>query len=155
MSENSQPGQLQKRLGLPFAIAVVRLASLSAPASCARRARSQSLVPLTREIVLLLWLGAGGLYVMLMANCPQSEDFHSADIRRSGWALSIPVHGKGCGDSIGVCSSAWNQMWIAGESPRPALSRAQPAAGIFPRSGFVCLVCGRILMRRLIAPLSL
>ncbi|KPQ22290.1 MAG: Amino acid transporter, partial [Porphyrobacter sp. HL-46] len=114
MSENSQPGQLQKRLGLPFAIAVcvglvVGTGIMRAPGEIA------NLVP-DPEIVLLLWL-AGGLYVMLMANV--AAEISSA-IPRSGGHY-IPVH-EGLGDSMGLLVG-WT-MWIAGVAATAFLALA-------------------------------
>lgn len=104
MSTPAQTGQLQKRLGLPFAIAVcvgavVGTGIMRAPGEIA------NMVP-DPTLVMLLWL-AGGLYVLLMANV--AAEISSA-IPRSGGHY-IPVH-EGLGDSMGLLVG-WT-MWIVG-----------------------------------------
>lgn len=114
MSGNAQPGQLQKRLGLPFAIAVcvglvVGTGIMRAPGEIA------NIVP-DPTVVMLLWL-AGGLYVMLMANV--AAEISSA-IPRSGGHY-IPVH-EGLGDAMGMLVG-WT-MWIVGVAACAFLSLA-------------------------------
>ncbi|MEE4152628.1 MAG: APC family permease [Erythrobacter sp.] len=114
MNANSQSGQLQKRLGLPFAIAVcvglvVGTGIMRTPGEIA------NLVP-DPAIVLMLWL-AGGLYVMLMANV--AAEISSA-IPRSGGHY-IPVH-EGLGDAMGLLVG-WT-MWIAGVAATAFLALA-------------------------------
>jgi amino acid transporter len=114
MSGNPTTGQLQKRLGLPFAIAVcvgsvVGTGIMRAPGEIA------NLVP-DPTVVMLLWL-AGGLYVMLMANV--AAEISSA-IPRSGGHY-IPVH-EGLGDSMGMLVG-WT-MWVVGVAACAFLSLA-------------------------------
>ena len=114
MSTSAQPGQLQKRLGLPFAIAVcvglvVGTGIMRAPGEIA------NLLP-NPTIVLLLWL-AGGLYVLLMANV--AAEISSA-IPRSGGHY-IPVHAA-LGDSMGLLVG-WT-MWIGGVAATAFLALA-------------------------------
>lgn len=114
MSTSVQTGQLQKRLGLPFAIAVcvgsvVGTGIMRAPGEIA------NMVP-DPTIVMLLWL-AGGLYVLLMANV--AAEISSA-IPRSGGHY-IPVH-EGLGDSMGLLVG-WT-MWIVGVAACAFLSLA-------------------------------
>ncbi|GMN03140.1 APC family permease [Erythrobacter sp. MTPC3] len=97
-------GQLGKRLGLPFAIAVciglvVGTGIMRTPGEIA------NMVP-DPATVMLLWL-AGGLYVLLMANV--AAEISSA-IPRSGGHY-IPVR-EGLGDAMGLLVG-WT-MWIAG-----------------------------------------
>ncbi|QPL40761.1 amino acid permease [Erythrobacter sp. A30-3] len=104
MSGRNPTGQLQKRLGLPFAIAVciglvVGTGIMRTPGEIA------NMVP-DPTIVMLLWL-AGGLYVLLMVNV--AAEISSA-IPRSGGHY-IPVH-EGLGDAMGLLVG-WT-MWIAG-----------------------------------------
>lgn len=114
MSTTNQTGQLQKRLGLPFAIAVcvglvVGTGIMRAPGEIA------NLVP-DPTIVMLLWL-AGGLYVVLMANV--AAEISSA-IPRSGGHY-IPVH-EGLGDSMGLLVG-WT-TWVVGVAACAFLSLA-------------------------------
>lgn len=115
MSASAQPAtKLQKRLGLPFAIAVcvglvVGTGIMRTPGEIA------NLVP-DPTIVLLLWL-AGGLYVLLMANV--AAEISSA-IPRSGGHY-IPVH-EGLGDAMGLLVG-WT-MWIAGVAATAFLALA-------------------------------
>lgn len=114
MSTSAQTGQLQKRLGLPFAIAVcvgsvVGTGIMRAPGEIA------NMVP-DPTVVMLLWL-AGGLYVLLMANV--AAEISSA-IPRSGGHY-IPVH-EGLGDSMGLLVG-WT-MWIVGVAACAFLSLA-------------------------------
>lgn len=114
MSTAAQIGQLQKRLGLPFAIAVcvgavVGTGIMRAPGEIA------NMVP-DPTVVMLLWLG-GGLYVLLMANV--AAEISSA-IPRSGGHY-IPVH-EGLGDSMGLLVG-WT-MWIVGVAACAFLSLA-------------------------------
>jgi len=114
MSRNEQPDHLQKRLGLPFAIAVcvglvVGTGIMRAPGEIAQ------IVP-DPTVVLLLWL-AGGLYVLLMANV--AAEISSA-IPRSGGHY-IPVH-EGLGDTPGLLVG-WT-MWVAGVAACAFLSLA-------------------------------
>ncbi|MGB3470456.1 MAG: amino acid permease [Erythrobacter sp.] len=107
-------GQLQKRLGLPFAIAVcvglvVGTGIMRTPGEIA------NMVP-DPTIVMLLWL-AGGLYVLLMANV--AAEISSA-IPRSGGHY-IPVH-EALGDSMGLLVG-WT-MWIAGVAATAFLALA-------------------------------
>lgn len=114
MSENSQSGQLQKRLGLPFAIAVC-VGSVVGTGIMRTPGEIANLVP-DPTIVMLLWL-AGGLYVLLMANV--AAEISSA-IPRSGGHY-IPVH-EGLGDSMGLLVG-WT-MWIAGVATTAFLALA-------------------------------
>jgi amino acid transporter len=105
---------LQKRLGLPFAIAmcvgsVVGTGIMRAPGEIA------NLVP-DPTIVMLLWL-AGGLYVLLMANVAAEI---SAAIPRSGGHY-IPVQ-EGLGDAMGLLVG-WT-MWVVGVAACAFLSLA-------------------------------
>lgn len=114
MSASVQTGQLQKRLGLPFAIAVcvglvVGTGIMRAPGEIA------NLVP-DPAIIMLLWL-AGGLYVLLMANV--AAEISSA-IPRSGGHY-IPVH-EALGDSMGLLVG-WT-MWIGGVAATAFLALA-------------------------------
>ena len=114
MSTSVPTGQLQKRLGLPFAIAVcvgsvVGTGIMRAPGEIA------NLVP-DPAIVMLLWL-MGGLYVLLMANV--ASEISSA-IPRSGGHY-IPVH-EGLGDSMGLLVG-WT-MWVVGIAACAFLSLA-------------------------------
>lgn len=114
MSASSSATGLQKRLGLPFAIAVcvglvVGTGIMRAPGEIA------NLVP-DPTIVLLLWL-VGGLYVLLMANV--AAEISSA-IPRSGGHY-IPVH-EALGDSMGLLVG-WT-MWIAGVAATAFLALA-------------------------------
>ena len=114
MSGNPTTGQLQKRLGLPFAIAVcvglvVGTGIMRTPGEIA------NMVP-DPTVVMLLWL-AGGLYVMLMANV--AAEISSA-IPRSGGHY-IPVH-EGLGDSMGLLVG-WT-MWISGVAAAAFLALA-------------------------------
>lgn len=114
MNSDAQIGKLQKRLGLPFAIAVcvglvVGTGIMRAPGEIA------NMVP-DPTIVLLLWL-AGGLYVMLMANV--AAEISSA-IPRSGGHY-IPVH-EGLGNSMGLLVG-WT-MWVVGVAACAFLSLA-------------------------------
>jgi APA family basic amino acid/polyamine antiporter len=114
MSESAPTGQLQKRLGLPFAIAVcvgsvVGTGIMRAPGEIA------NMVP-DPTVVMLLWL-AGGLYVLLMANV--AAEISSA-LPRSGGHY-IPVH-EGLGDSMGMLVG-WT-MWIVGVAACAFLSLA-------------------------------
>ncbi|OBV10494.1 APC family permease [Erythrobacter dokdonensis] len=114
MSGNSQPGQLQKRLGLPFAIAVcvglvIGTGIMRTPGEIA------NMVP-DPTVVMLLWL-AGGLYVMLMANVAAEV---SCAIPRSGGHY-IPVH-EALGDAMGLLVG-WT-MWIAGVAATAFLALA-------------------------------
>ncbi|MGB7418101.1 MAG: APC family permease [Erythrobacter sp.] len=114
MSTSVPNGQLQKRLGLPFAIAVcvgsvVGTGIMRAPGEIA------NLVP-DPAIVMLLWL-VGGLYVLLMANV--ASEISSA-IPRSGGHY-IPVH-EGLGDSMGLLVG-WT-MWVVGTAACAFLSLA-------------------------------
>lgn len=114
MSGSPQPGQLHKRLGLPFAIAVcvglvVGTGIMRAPGEIA------NMVP-DPTVVMLLWL-AGGLYVLLMANV--AAEISSA-IPRSGGHY-IPVH-EALGDSMGLLVG-WT-MWVVGVAACAFLSLA-------------------------------
>lgn len=114
MSTSAQTGQLQKRLGLPFAIAVcvglvVGTGIMRAPGEIA------NLVP-DPTIIMLLWL-AGGLYVLLMANVAAEI---SPAIPRSGGHY-IPVH-EALGDSMGLLVG-WT-MWIGGVAATAFLALA-------------------------------
>lgn len=114
MNTSAHSGQLQKRLGLPFAIAVcvgsvVGTGIMRAPGEIA------NMVP-DPTVVMLLWL-AGGLYVLLMANV--AAEISSA-IPRSGGHY-IPVH-EGLGDSMGLLVG-WT-MWIVGVAACAFLSLA-------------------------------
>jgi amino acid transporter len=114
MSTTAPSGGLQKRLGLPFAIAVcvgsvVGTGIMRAPGEIA------NMVP-DPAIVMLLWL-AGGLYVLLMANV--ASEISSA-IPRSGGHY-IPVH-EGLGDSMGLLVG-WT-MWVVGVAACAFLSIA-------------------------------
>ncbi|MDZ4306724.1 APC family permease [Allopontixanthobacter sp.] len=114
MNTSVQTGQLQKRLGLPFAIAVcvglvVGTGIMRAPGEIA------NMVP-DPTVVMLLWL-AGGLYVILMANV--AAEISSA-IPRSGGHY-IPVH-EGLGDSMGLLVG-WT-MWVVGVAASAFLSLA-------------------------------
>ena len=107
-------GQLQKRLGLPFAIAVcvgmvVGTGIMRAPGEIA------NLVP-DPAIVLLLWL-AGGLYVLLVANVAAEI---SPAFPRSGGHY-IPVH-EGLGESMGLLVGWTN--WVVGVAACAFLSLA-------------------------------
>jgi APA family basic amino acid/polyamine antiporter len=114
MSTGAPTGQLQRRLGLPFAIAmcvgsVVGTGIMRAPGEIA------NLVP-DPTIVMLLWL-AGGLYVLLMANV--AAEISSA-LPRSGGHY-IPVH-EGLGDAMGLLVG-WT-MWVVGVAACAFLSLA-------------------------------
>lgn len=114
MSNDPRTARLQKRLGLPFAIAVcvglvVGTGIMRAPGEIA------NLVP-DPTVVMLLWL-AGGLYVLLMANV--AAEISSA-IPRSGGHY-IPVH-EGLGDSMGLLVG-WT-MWVVGVAAAAFLSLA-------------------------------
>lgn len=114
MSGSPQPGQLHKRLGLPFAIAVcvglvVGTGIMRAPGEIA------NMVP-DPTVIMLLWL-AGGLYVLLMANV--AAEISSA-IPRSGGHY-IPVH-EALGDSMGLLVG-WT-MWVVGVAACAFLSLA-------------------------------
>ncbi|AOL24177.1 basic amino acid/polyamine antiporter, APA family [Erythrobacter litoralis] len=103
MSTSVPTGQLQKRLGLPFAIAVcvgtvIGTGIMRAPGEIA------NMVP-DPTIVLVLWL-VGGIYVLL--SCNVAAEISSA-IPRSGGHY-IPVH-EGLGNSMGLLVG-WT-MWSA------------------------------------------
>lgn len=106
--------QLQRKLGLPFAIAVcvgtvVGTGIMRAPGEIA------NLVP-DPTIVMMLWL-AGGLYVLLMCNVAAEI---SSMIPRSGGHY-IPVR-EGLGDSMGLLVG-WT-FWIAFVAVNAAISIA-------------------------------
>lgn len=114
MSANSPQGGLQKRLGLPFAIAVcvgtvVGTGIMRAPGEIAK------MVP-DPTVVLWLWV-AGGVYVLL--SCNVAAEISSA-IPRSGGHY-IPVR-EGLGDSMGLLVG-WT-MWSAFVVVNAALSIA-------------------------------
>lgn len=114
MTSSDPIGQLQKRLGLPFAIAVcvgsvIGTGIMRAPGEIA------NMVP-DPTVVMLLWL-AGGLYVLLMANVAAEI---SSVIPRSGGHY-IPVH-EGLGDSMGLLVG-WT-MWVVGVAACAFLSLA-------------------------------
>lgn len=114
MSSTEPTSHLQRRLGLPFAIAVcvggvIGTGIMRAPGEIA------NLVP-DPTVVMLLWL-AGGLYVLLMANV--AAEISSA-IPRSGGHY-IPVH-EGLGDSMGLLVG-WT-MWVVGVAACAFLSLA-------------------------------
>lgn len=114
MSTDAPQGGLQKRLGLPFAIAVcvgtvVGTGIMRAPGEIA------NMVP-DPTVVLWLWV-AGGIYVLL--SCNVAAEISSA-IPRSGGHY-IPVR-EGLGDSMGLLVG-WT-MWIAFVVVNAALSIA-------------------------------
>lgn len=114
MSANSPQGGLQKRLGLPFAIAVcvgtvVGTGIMRAPGEIAK------MVP-DPTLVLWLWV-AGGVYVLL--SCNVAAEISSA-IPRSGGHY-VPVR-EGLGDSMGLLVG-WT-MWSAFVVVNAALSIA-------------------------------
>ena len=114
MTPKASGGGLQKRLGLPFAIAVcvgtvVGTGIMRTPGEIA------NMVP-DPTIVMLLWL-AGGLYVLLMVNVAAEI---SAAIPRSGGHY-IPVH-EGLGDSMGLLVG-WT-TWVVGVAATAFLSLA-------------------------------
>ncbi|MDC8755734.1 amino acid permease [Erythrobacter sp. sf7] len=114
MSTSVPTGQLQKRLGLPFAIAVcvgtvIGTGIMRAPGEIA------NMVP-DPTIVLVLWL-VGGFYVLL--SCNVAAEISSA-IPRSGGHY-IPVH-EGLGNSMGLLVG-WT-MWSAFVVVNAALSIA-------------------------------
>ncbi|MXO48532.1 amino acid permease [Erythrobacter vulgaris] len=114
MSAGVAEGGLQKRLGLPFAIAVcagtvVGTGIMRAPGEIS------NMVP-DPTVVLWLWL-AGGIYVLL--SCNVAAEISSA-IPRSGGHY-IPVR-EGLGDSMGLLVG-WT-MWSAFVVVNAALSIA-------------------------------
>lgn len=103
MSENATPGHLQKRLGMPFAIAVcvgtvIGTGIMRAPGEIAQ------MVP-DPVIVMLLWL-AGGVYVLL--SCNVAAEISSALPKAGGHY--VPVR-EGLGDAMGLLVG-WT-MWVA------------------------------------------